>query len=262
MPAKVTPDQKAMRRFHDAITALRKMTGKDFEPVIKSELGIVLTQTVKNMKKASAATIEKNHNGQPGAFYGIEYAGPVSRTGKQYTPQEVERAKRRAAEARARGKNGRAIYYLSGSKKPNRYPDWLWSQIKERRDQALPKKKQARGLAARMWVHIADQLQIPIQAPGYVRNAKHYKKGDMAQAVITRQRGKGKEYQLGFINALTHTNRWAGKQAKGKSPHSVGFTFRDQLNKRANFFGQSMRLKAKGVIKTTLDRYPGLARVS
>jgi hypothetical protein len=151
---------------------------------------------------------------------------------------------------------------LSGSKKPNRYPDWLWSQIKERRDQALPKKKQARGLAARMWVHIADQLQIPIQAPGYVRNAKHYKKGDMAQAVITRQRGKGKEYQLGFINALTHTNRWAGKQAKGKSPNSVGFTFRDQLNKRANFFGQSMRLKAKGVIKTTLDRYPGLARVS
>lgn len=262
MPAKVTTDAKAMRRFHDAITALRKMSGKDFEPVIKSELGIVLTQTVKNMKKASVASIEKSHRRQPGAHYGIEYAGPVSRTGKQYTPQEIERAQRRAAEARSRGKNGRALYYLSGSNRPHRYPDWLWQQIKELRDLALPKKKQARGLAARMWVHIADQLQIPIEAPGYVRNARHYKKGDMAQAVVTRQRGKGKEYQLGFVNALTHTNRWAGKQAKGKSPHSVGFTFRDQLNKRANFFGQSMKLKAKGVIKTTLDRYPGLARVS
>ena len=262
MPAKVTVDAKAMRRFHDAVTALRKITGKDFEPVIKSELGIVLTQTIRNMKKASVASIEKSHHGQPGAHYGIEYAGPVSRTGKQYTPQEIQRAKRRAADARARGKNGRAVYYLSGSNKPNRYPDWLWQQIKERRDKVLPMKKQARGLAARMWVHIADQLKIHIEAPGYVRNARHYKKGDMGNAVVTRQRGSGKEYQLGFVNALTRTNRWAGKQAKGKSPHSVGFTFRDQLNKRANFFGQSMKLKAKGVIKNALQRYPGLARVS
>lgn len=251
-----------MRRFHSAMTQLQRISGRDFETVIKNEIGSVLTQTIRNMKKASVARIEKNHRGQPGAHYGIEYVGPVSRTGKKYTPQEIKRAKLRAAEARSRGKNGRALYYLSGSKKPHRYPDWLWQQIKQRRDLALPKKKQARGLAARMWVHIADQLQIPIQAPGYVRNAKHYKKGDMAQAVITRQHGKGKEYHLGFINSLTHTNRWAGKQAKGKSPQSVGFTFRDQLNKRANYFSQAMKLKAKGTVKSVLDRYPGLARVS
>ena len=251
-----------MRRFHDAIRSLQKMSGKDFEAVIKSELGVVFSQTVRNMKKASAASIEKNHKGQPGAFYGIEYSGPVSKTGKQYTPKEIERAKRRAAEARSRGKNGRALYYLAGSDKPHRYPDWLWQQIKRFRDQGLPKKKQARGLAARMWVHIADQLQIPIQAPGYVRTASHYKKGSMANAIQARERGSGKKYQLGFINALTQTNRYAGHAARGKKPHSVGFTFRQQLNKRANFFSQSMKLKAKGIIKNTLDRYPGLARVS
>ena len=238
------------------------MSGKDFESVIKNELGAVLSQTVRNMKKASAASIENNHKSQPGAFYGIEYAGPVSRKGKQYTPKEVERAQRRAADARARGKNGRALYYLSGSNTPNLYPDWLWRQIQQFRNQALPKKKMARGLAARMWVHIADQLKIPIQAPGYVRNAQHYKKGSMTQAVTTLETGKGKEYRLGFINALTHTNRFAGHAAKGKSASSVGFTFRNALNKRANYFSQAVKLRAKGVIKNTLDRYPGLARVS
>lgn len=238
------------------------MSGKDFETVIKNEVGVVLSQTVRNMKKASVAIIEENHRTQPGAFYRIEYAGPVSNTGKQYTIKEIERARLRAGEARARGKKGKALYYLPGSNNPNRYPDWLWRQICEFRNTALPRKKMARGLAARMWVHIADQLKIPIQAPGYVRNAQHYKKGSMAEAVKTFEAGKGKEYRLGFINSLTKTNRFAGHSARGKNAGSVGFTFRTALNKRANYFSRAVKLKAKGIIKDTLDRYPGLARVS
>lgn len=251
-----------MRRFHDALRSLQKLSGKDFETVIKKELGIVLTQTVRNMKKASVASVERNHNRQPGAAYSIEYSGPVSRTGKQYTPAQIQRAKRRAAEARARGKNGRAIYYLSGSDKPHRYPDWLWQRIKEFRAASLPRKKKARGLAARMWVHIADELRIPIKAPGYVRTATHHKKGSMRGAVTTIEQGSGKKYRLGFINALTHTNKYAGHAAKDKKPFPVGATFRAQLNKRANFFSQSAKLAAKGKISSILSRYPGLARVS
>ena len=251
-----------MRRFHDALRSLQKMSGKDFEEVIKHELGVVLSQTVRNMKKASAASIEKNHRQQPGAFYNIEYSGPVSRTGKQYTPREIERAQRKAAEARSRGKNGRALYYLAGSKQPKRYPDWLWRQIKSIRDETLPKKKMARGLAARMWVHIADQLRVPIQAPGYVRSAQHHRKGSMANAVIVQERASGKEYSLGFINALTKTNRFAGHAAKGKGRASVGLTFRMQLAKRANYFSQAVKLKAKGVIGGVMARYPGLGSVS
>lgn len=251
-----------MRRFHDALRSLQKMSGKDFETVIKHELGVVLSQTIRSMKKATASSIEKNHNEQPGAFYDIEYSGPVSRTGKQYTASEIARAKRRAAEARSRGKNGRALYYLAGSNKPKRYPDWLWRQIKTIRDQTLPKKKMARGLAARMWVHIADQLKIPIQAPGYVRNATHYKKGSMANAVMVQESASGKNYSLGFINALTKTNRFAGHAAKGKSRAPVGITFRMQLAKRANYFSQAVKLKAKGVIGGVMARYPGLGSVS
>lgn len=262
MPATIEPDAKAMRRFHDAVRSLQRLSGKDFEKIIKHELGVILTQTVRNMKKATAASIEKNHKGQPGAFYNIEYSGPISRKGKQYTPQEIDRAKRRAAEARSRGRNGRALYYLPGSNQPHRYPDWLWKQIKDTRAKALPKKKNARGLAARMWVHIAQRLQIPIEAPGYVRSATHYKKGDMSQAVTTQESGKGADYRLAFINALTHTNKYAGHQGKGKNRAPVGATFRIQLNKRANYFGQAVKLEAKGKIKQALDRYPGMAKVS
>jgi hypothetical protein len=252
MPAKIEPDAKAMRRFHDAIKQLQRMSGRNFEKVIKSEVGIVLSQTVRSMKKATAASIEKNHKGQPGAFYGIEYSGPVSRAGKQYTAAEIARAKRRAAEARTRGKNGRALYYLPGSVNSNRYPDWLWQQINQFRNQSLPKKKKARGLAARMFVHIADQLGIAVQVPAYARQAEHYKKGAMAQAISTRERGAGKSYELGFINSLTHTNRWT----------RAAVSFRGALNRRANFLSQSIKLEAKGVIKNVLDRYPGLGSVS
>jgi hypothetical protein len=261
MPAQIEINQKAIRRFHEAIVSLARMSGGDFKTVIKSELGIVFSQTVKNMKKASVAVIQQNQKNQPGAAYGIEYSGPVSQTGKQYSPQQIEKAKRRAADARARGKNGKALYYLPGSRNPNRYPNWLWSQIKQFREQSLLNKKQARGLAARMWVHISDQLNIPISAPGYVRNASHHKKGSMSQAVIAHESSNGKDYRVGFINALTKTNRWAGHAGKKKSPNSVGSTFRIALNKRANFFSQSVKLKAKGIIKNTLDRYPGMARV-
>lgn len=262
MPAQITPDQKAMRRFHEALRSLQRLSGRDFEQVIKSELGIVLSQTVRSMKKASVASLEKNHRSRPGAFYSVPYAGPTSRTGKQYSPKEIDRAQTRAAEARSRGKNGRALYYFPGSRQAKRYPDWLWRQIQEFRAQSLTRRKGARGLAAKMWVHIGNQLNIPVQAPAYVRAAKHHKQGDMSRAVMTRERGSGNTYELGFINALTKTNRWAGHAAKGKSAYSVGLTFRNALNRRANFFSQSMKLKAKGIIKTALDRYPGLARVS
>jgi hypothetical protein len=261
MPATLTPDQKAMRRFHEAVRSLQRMSGRDFEHVIKNEMGVVLSQTVSNMKKATVQGIEKNHRSQPGAYYRIEYAGPVSKTGRSYTPSEIARAKRRAAEARSRGKNGAALYYLPGSDQSHRHPSWLWSEIQNRRIVSLANKKAARGLAARMWVHIGQRLNISVKAPAYVRNARHHKKGSMAGAVITREVGKGKKYELGFINALTHTNGFAGKGAKGKSA-PLGYTFRQALNKRANFFSQSIKLQAKSIIRKTLDRYPGLASVS
>jgi hypothetical protein len=252
MGIKVEPNARAMRRFHDAVTQLQRISGKDFETVIKSEMGILLTQAVRKTKKASAKSVKKSHDAQPGAHYGFEYIGPASSKGKTYSEAQIVRAQKRAAEARSRGKRGRALYYLGGSNNPHRYPDWLWRQIEEARASSLPKRLKARGLAAKMWVHIGNQLGVSVQAPGYVRNAEHYKKGNMAGMVQTRQAARGKDYRLGFINSLTHTNKWAG----------AAYAWRDSLQKRANYFSQAMKLKSRGIVKNVLDRYPGLARVS
>lgn len=252
MPATITPDAKAMRRFHEAIAQLRRISGKDFETVIKAEVGAVLANTVRNTKKATVKSIEKNHHAQPGARYAIEYAGPVSRTGKTYTPKEVERLKRRAAERRGQAKGGKLLYYLPGSNQPHKHPSWAWNKIEDFRAKRLIHKKQARGLTASMWVKIGEGLGISVAAPGYVKNARHHRGGDMKQMLEIRSKGHGNTYELGFINKLSHVNKWT----------RAGLSFRRALNARANYFSQSLKLAAKQKIKGVLDRYPGLGRVS
>ena len=100
-----------------------------------------------------------------------------------------------------------------------------------------------------MFVKIGDALSIPVDAPAYVRKAAHHKRGEMREFVQVMSKGSGDKYEVGFVNNLTHLNRWA----------QAGTAFRKALNARANFFGQAVKLAAQGKIKKTLDRYPGLA---
>jgi hypothetical protein len=248
---KITPDQKAFGRFHAAVRDLMKISGRDFESVMKQEMGAVLSGAVRGTKKATAQKIKANHAAQPGAQYRIDYPGPISRTGKTYSPAEAARLKRRAGERRARGDQGRLVYYLGGSNDPKRYPDATWAKIQAFRAQSQQRKLKARGLTASMWVRIGERLGIPVKAPGYVVNATT-RKGNMAQMVAAYSRGAGSKYELGFVNSLTEQNKWT----------RAGIAFRSALNKRANFFGQAVKLAATGKIKSVLARYPGMARVS
>ena len=115
MQVKVTPDKKAARRFHSALTELRKISGKDFETVMKAELSAVLTSAVRGTKKATVKSITTNHEKQPGARYDFNYAGPEPRTGKQYSAADIQRAQQRAAQRRSQAKNGKLVYYFSRS---------------------------------------------------------------------------------------------------------------------------------------------------
>jgi len=248
----VIPDAKAARRFHEAMQQIRKISGRDFETVIKSELSAVLTGAVRRTKKATSETIKKNHDNRPGAQYGFEYAGPESRSGKTYSAADTARARQRAAERRAGGKNGKLVYYFSRSKEPKAYPAWLWRQIQEQRAKSLVRKTKARGLAASMFVRIGDKLGISVKAPGYVKNAKHHKRGEMAEFVDVQASGSGDKYEVGFVNNLTRLNRWA----------QAGTAFRQSLNARATYFGSAVKLQASKKIKQVLDRYPGLASMS
>jgi hypothetical protein len=249
---KVDPDQKAAQRFHTALRELQRISGKDFETVMKAELGAMLTSAVRNTKKATAKTITNNHEKQPGARYDFNYAGPESRSGKQYSAADIARAKQRAGERRSRGKNGKLVYYFSKSNTPKAYPSWLWSQIQQARAKRLPQKVQARGLAASMFVKIGEALGIEVNAPAYLRRAAHHKKGEMRELVQVISKGSGNSYEVGFVNSLTHMNKWA----------KAGLAFRKALNARANFFSRALKLEASGKIKKTLDRYPGLASQS
>ena len=252
MQAKVAPDEKAARRFQSAMRDVMRISGKDFETVIKHELGAALTSAVKMTKKATVKTIQNNHEKRPGAQYSFDYSGPESRTGKQYTPGEVARLRQRASERRSAGKGGKLVYYFSRSKQPKAYPAWLWRQIQEQRAKSFQKKQKARGLAASMFVKIGEQLGIPVKAPAYLRNAAHHKKGEMRELIQVVSKGSGSKYEVGFVNNLTNMNRWA----------QAGSAFRKALNARANFFSRAVKLEASGKIKKTLDRYPGLASVS
>jgi hypothetical protein len=249
---KVTPDEKAARRFHSATRELMKISGKDFETVMKHELGAMLTSAVRGTKKATVKSITANHEKQPGARYDFGYAGPESRSGKSYSSADIQRAKTRAAQRRSKAKNGKLVYYFGRSNQAKAYPAWLWRQIQEQRAKRLPQKLKARGLAASMFVKIGEGLGIPVKAPSYLKTAAHHKKGQMRELIEVTSRGSGNKYEVGFVNNLGYLNRWA----------QAGTAFRKALNARANYFSRAVKLAASGKFKKTLDRYPGMASTS
>lgn len=250
MPAQVTADQKAMQRFSQAVQQLGQMSGRNFEAVVRHELEAILTSAIRNTKKATPKSIRESTRKRPGMVLdNDDYRGPQSHTGKTYTEAARARLTSRANERRSRSP---LIYYLPGSKQPKFYPQWVWRQIQEKRERQLQQRLGARGLAAKMWLHISDQLRLQVRAPGYVRNAKHAKRGDLKEMVSTVEKGSGPHYEIGFVNALTKTN-----------PHArAGLAFRTALNARANYLAKSMQLAAKKVIASVFDRYPNLGRYS
>ena len=220
--------------------------------MMKHELGAMLKSAVRGTKKATDRSIFNNWQKQPGSQYAFEYGGPETRTGKQYSESQTARLRQRAAQRRATGKRGRLVYYLGASNQSKRYPSWLWQQIQEQRQASLQKRRKARGLAASMFVKIGQKLGIPVDAPNYVRDAAHHKKGPMTELIDAYSKGSADKYEVGFVNNLTHMNRWA----------QAGTAFRRALNGRAKYFSKAVELEAAGTIKKALDRYPGLARMS
>ena len=224
---------------------LRRISGKDFETVMKAELGAALAGATRNTIKATKQSIQRNEDRRRAAVYSFNYAGPQSRTGKTYSSAEAAQLQKRAAKRRAGRGSGYMLYYHQD----HRYPDNIWQGIKEQRKKRVQDKLEARGLAASMFVKIGEALGIEVKAPAYLRKAAHHKKGDMRELIAAISKGSGDKYEVGFVNNLGYLNRWA----------QAGTAFRKALNARANFFSRAVKLAAQGKIKKTLDRYPGMA---
>jgi hypothetical protein len=216
LQARVVPNIKAISRFHAAVRELGRISGKDFEAVMKAEMAALLTTAQKNTIKASVKKIEAHE----------ENRKAITMDGK--------------------------VYFLPASGIRRKYPDAVWREIERRKMQRITRRKNARGLASRMWLHIANNLGVTIKGvPAYVRKAMSGRE-DMEKATFAYASGVGNKYRIGFINALTDSNIGA----------MAGQAFNVALTMRANFFSQAVKLAAKGKIRSVLARYPGLARVS
>jgi len=169
----LTPDERAFARFHDAMRQLQRISGKDFEKVLKVETGAVLNAVIRGTKKASVKSITTNYNMRRFSTYDLGA--------------------------------GVKIYNLD-----HRRSDLQWSRLQALRKKGLAEKLAARGMAASAWVAIAKSLGIVIKAPAYVSKAKG-KTGNTADQFVTASaQGSGSSYVLSFVNGLSKMNTVLG----------------------------------------------------
>jgi len=250
MDVVVKADEKAMNRFHSALRELQRLSGKDFETVIKAEVGAVITRVVKETPKATKKGIEANHANRTHSKYDISYTpqrGAARAAGPARSRKYVKSGKYKGDAARRRALTQPKTYNLK-----YKYPAQLWEAIQAKRQAALANRLAARGMAASAIVKIADMLKLPVKAAKYIRGAKSKKGNTAADFVQVVEVGKGNSYRMGFVNRLTGLNKALG----------LGLIFRQALHARANYFSQSLKLQAKKKIKSVMQRYPGLAKGS
>lgn len=227
----IRADQKTIARFHSALRDLAKISGADFEAVMKNEVGAILNRMVKTTPKSTQAKVRSDAFKRRGGQYRIDYAGNNP-----------------APATQRRSENNGVLFYDF----TYRHPNWLWAQLQKRRADSLARAMEKIGLTAKMWWLIGQKLGIPVAAPPKVIRARTRKNGEGDRWVTAQASGQGKTYRIYFANELTKQNAALG----------IGAKFRQAVNARANFFRQAVKLEAKGVIRRALDRYPGLARVS
>ena len=197
--------------FTRAMREMAKITGASFQDIIRAETQSILEAAVKKTQAAQVKLIT------------ARVQGTVARTYKGKT------------------------YLMPGSaytSKGWKLPDAIWAGIQKQIKNSITKRKEARGLAKKSWMQIAESLGISISVPAYVEKAKTTG-GDYPQNAT----GAEKTDSSGFFIELTNSRTY--------SP-SVRDAIRAAMRGRTNFFKKNLRL---GVFKKTSDiaaKYPGL----
>jgi|GEM_PF-4326369 len=134
--------------------------------------------------------------------------------------------------------NGK-LYKLS-----HKYPDATWAMIKREQKRSLVEKLKVRGLARKIWLQIAQELNLTIKVAGQVRKATT-KKGDYPIDASGSETGSGSGYTI------------QGTSLRNYAPGIVR-ALSGAIRGRLSFFKTNMR---KGVFKKAKDiaaKYPGL----
>ena len=197
--------------FTRAMREMSKITGASFQDIIRAETESILQAAVKKTQGAQVKLIT------------ARVQGTVART-----------------------YNGKT-YLMPGSaytSKGWKLPDAIWAGIQEQIKNSIAKRKEARGLAKKSWMQVAESLGISISVPAYVEKAKTTG-GDYPQNATGAEKTDGS----GFFIELTNSRTYSA---------SVRDAIRAAMRGRTNFFKKNLRL---GVFKKTSDiaaKYPGI----
>ena len=210
--------------FNRAVEAMAKLTGVNYEQVVKAEIGSVLSAAISNTPKATANSIKKS----------LEKWVFIREPSPSKHPQS----------SLAKG-----TAYLVGPGKGGRhhYPDYIWAWIQMNSEQREAELKRRIGTAKRSWVLLAQRMGIllPKTPPGYVNKAMV--NGKVLSDEVSHVR-KVTASQVGFLiqNFTRAAVRGGGRAALLKA-----------INGRVGYYHRNVR---SGVFKKIADvakKYPG-----
>ena len=247
---------KQFDAFSAACRDLMKITGQQFETVLKHEVGRVLEITMDRMKKASPQKVMRNFFAQKMTSQDIPYGGPETRSGDS---RVIERLARRASERRGESKNGKLKYALApfvggkhkgGGAGRHKHPSWLWNELRTRRAKSLKDKLSKVGVSAKHWLEIANILGIPVRASGDIRKARNTK--PFAVKAMTNGTMRG----MNFVIQGQNFGRLSVVEAGGDK------ALRSAIRTRATFFQSAMKKNAKSKVNIIARRYPDLMKAA
>jgi hypothetical protein len=226
---------KGFRDFSFVCRELASLTGNDMKTVIDNEVAAILQDTVSKTKIAPLNKIIRDHNKQKYSTMRIPYEGTVRGREQYFTAKANER---RGGDA-----SGGLRYKLD-----NKYPNWLWSKIREERAESLRQKIARGGVAAKHWYEQALQLGYKLSVHPRVKTASHKR----PLAVRTTRTSETDNYVVSGENYSELSTRWAGGAA----------ALQRAVGKRVSLFQRSMKQWAAGKVNLVAKKYPDLISLS
>jgi hypothetical protein len=245
---------KQFNAFSAACRDLMKITGQQFETVLRHEVGKVLEITIDRTKKATPQKVMRNFFNQKMTMAKIPYGGPETRSND---PKTRERLALQAGQRRGYG--GALKYALppfvggkhkTGGAGRHKHPNWLWNELRQRRAKSLKDKISRAGVSAKHWLQIANILGIPVNAPSQVRNAQNKKPFAVKASTNGTLRG------MNFVIQGQNFGRISVNEAGGDK------ALRSAIRSRVTFFNSALKKDAKSKVNIISRRYPDLMKAA
>lgn len=230
---KVTKN-KGFEDFSGMCRLLSEISGKPMHEVIDAEFGLVLQEAANRVKIASPNKIISDHNKQKITKLRIPYNPTSARVTQKTIDANI------AAQRRRSQNNGYLLYDLH----KNKYPNWLWYEIRDRRRARLAEKMAKAGIAAKHVVALAEYMGMRIAAPARAQNAKN---DYPLQVFGSRSPSQAEYYIEGNIINRTAVVYGGIRQA-----------IQWALRKRRRGFDRGMAMWMKGKVRLVAKRYPHL----